>query len=114
MNRFACSKWAPDQIKLLRTLVDSGVSPSRASVVLKRPKLAVQNKARQLGWPFPDIRDVKARRLARETAELDLIERQRDTRTRSKSGSGDGQLDETERSFVRGPVQTACSKTSGV
>ena len=39
----------------------------RASVVLKRPKLAVQTKARQLGRPFRDVRDVKADRLARET-----------------------------------------------
>ena len=47
----------------------------RASVALGRPKLAVQNKARQLGKPFPDVREVKAARLAREHRELEAIQR---------------------------------------
>jgi hypothetical protein len=51
----------------------------RASVALGRPKLAVQNKARQLGKPFPDVREVKAARLAREISEREAIER-RDAR----------------------------------
>lgn len=54
----------------------------RASVALGRPKLAVQNKARQLGKPFPDVREVKAARLAREISEREAIER-RDARGRS-------------------------------
>jgi len=73
MNRFACSKWTTEHIELLRSLVESGASPARASVILRRPKLAVQNKARQLGWPFPDVRNVKATRLAREAAELERL-----------------------------------------
>ena len=48
-------------------------------MVLGRPKLAVQNKARQLGRPFPDAREVKAARLARELGELKEIGR-RDAR----------------------------------
>ena len=54
-------------------LLDKGASPIRAAVALKRPKLAVQTKARQLGRPFPDVREVKAARLAREALELEAI-----------------------------------------
>jgi hypothetical protein len=77
MNRVTCRKWTPEQIELLRALVESGASAARASVVLKRPKLAVQNKASQLGRPFPDVRNVKAARLAREALERELIEQRR-------------------------------------
>jgi len=76
-----CRRWTSEQIELLRRLVESGASAARASVVLKRPKLAVQNKARQLGRPFPDVRNVKAARLAREAVELESIERRRNTLT---------------------------------
>jgi hypothetical protein len=79
MTRVMCRRWTSEQIELLRRLVESGASAARASVVLKRPKLAVQNKARQLGRPFPDVRNVKAARLAREAVELESIERQRNT-----------------------------------
>jgi hypothetical protein len=65
--------WTPEQITQLLSLIENGVSPARASVVLKRPKLAVQNKARQLGRPFRDVREVKAARLAREAGELEAI-----------------------------------------
>jgi hypothetical protein len=71
--------WTSEQITQLLSLIESGVSPARASVVLRRPKLAVQNKARQLGRPFPDVREVKAARLAREAGELKAIG-QRDAR----------------------------------
>jgi hypothetical protein len=81
MTRVMCRRWTSEQIDLLRRLVESGASAARASVVLKRPKLAVQNKARQLGRPFPDVRNVKAARLAREAVELESIERQRNTLT---------------------------------
>ena len=77
MNRVTCRRWTTEQIELLRALVESGASAARASVVLKRPKLAVQNKARQLGRPFPDVRGVKAARLAREALERESIERRR-------------------------------------
>jgi hypothetical protein len=43
--------------------------------VLRRPTLAVQNKARQLGKPFRDVREVKASRLAREAGELEALGR---------------------------------------
>jgi hypothetical protein len=67
MTRVTRQSWTSEQIDLLLSMIDKGASPLRASVVLKRPKLAVQTKARQLGRPFRDVRDVKAERLARET-----------------------------------------------
>jgi hypothetical protein len=62
--------WTPEQIDLLLALVQKGASPARASVVLKRRQVVVQNKARQLGSPFPDVREVRAARRAREVDEL--------------------------------------------
>jgi len=56
-------------------MIDKGSSAVRASVVLKRPKQAVQHRARQLGKPFPDLRAVKAARLKREVAERQSFER---------------------------------------
>jgi hypothetical protein len=75
MTRVTRRSWTQDQIDLLFALIEKGVSPMRASVALGRPKLAVQNKARQLGKPFPDVREVKAARLAREMREREAIER---------------------------------------
>jgi hypothetical protein len=75
MTRVTSRSWTQDHIDLLFALIDKGVSPTRASVALRRPKLAVQNKARQLGKPFPDVREVKAARLEREARELKAIER---------------------------------------
>jgi hypothetical protein len=43
------------------------------------------NKARQLGRPFQDVRNVKAPRLAREASELEAIARQ-DGRYGNRSG----------------------------
>jgi hypothetical protein len=77
MTRVTSRSWTPEQIQILLSLIDRGVSAVRASVVLRRPKLAVQNKARQLGRPFPDVRDVKTARLVREVVERESIERRR-------------------------------------
>jgi hypothetical protein len=84
MTRVTRLSWTSHQITQLLSLIEKGVSPARASVVLGRPKLAVQNKARQLGRPFPDAREVKAARLARELGELKEIGR-RDAREVSGS-----------------------------
>jgi hypothetical protein len=70
MPRVTCRSWTADQI----ALVDRGVSPARASVVLKRPRLAVQNKARELGKPFADFRKVRAMRLTKEAQARKIIE----------------------------------------
>lgn len=75
MARNTKGSWTPEQIAFLVTLVEQGASATRACVVLRRPKLAVQNKARQLGKPFQDVREVKAARLEREVSELNAIGR---------------------------------------
>jgi hypothetical protein len=67
MPRVTCRSWTAEQIELLCALVDRGVSPVRTSVVLKRPRLAVQNKARELGRPFAGSRQMRAIRLTRES-----------------------------------------------
>jgi hypothetical protein len=77
MDRVTGRIWTLEQIELLQALVNKGVSPARASVVLKRPKQAVQNKAREIGTPFPDSRLVKAARQAREVTERDAMGRRR-------------------------------------
>jgi hypothetical protein len=64
MPRITCRSWTSEQIKLLCALVDRGVSPARASVMLKHPRLAVQNKARRLGRPFAGSRQMRATREA--------------------------------------------------
>ena len=84
MTRVTRQSWTPEQIDLLIKMIEKGASAMRASVVLRRPKLAVQNKARQLGRPFQDVRNVKAARLAREANELEAIGRS-DTRSRHQS-----------------------------
>lgn len=75
MTRMTSRSWTAEQIALLRTLVDNGTSPARASVVLKRPLLAVQSKARELGRPFADSRKIRAARLAREASVRQALER---------------------------------------
>ncbi|WOH69142.1 hypothetical protein [Bradyrhizobium sp. BWA-3-5] len=74
MPRVTSRSWTADQINLLCALVERGVSPARASVVLKRPRLAVQSKARAIGKPFADARVVRMARLTRETDERKAIE----------------------------------------
>jgi hypothetical protein len=71
----AYRRWTAEQTAILCALVERGVSPARASVVLSRPRLAVQSKARALGKPFTDSRLVKASRLAREASEQKAVER---------------------------------------
>jgi hypothetical protein len=75
MTRVTSRSWTQDQINLLFSLIEKGASPARASVALRRPKLAVQNKARQLGRPFEDVRRVKVARLEREAAALRTLHR---------------------------------------
>jgi hypothetical protein len=43
MTRVTNGIWTPEQLEILRVLLKNGVSPARASVVLKRPRLAVSN-----------------------------------------------------------------------
>jgi len=75
MKRTTRQSWTPEQTDLLLSLVEKGISALRASVVLKRPKLAVQYKARQLGRSFPDVRAVRSARLMKEAAEREALDR---------------------------------------
>jgi hypothetical protein len=79
MPRVTSRSWTVEQITLLCTLVERGISPARASVVLKRPRLAVQSKARAIGKPFADSRVIRMARLAKEAEERRTIEA-RDTK----------------------------------
>jgi hypothetical protein len=74
MPRITRRSWTAEQIKLLCELVERGVSPARASVVLKRPRLAVQTKAREMGRPFTGSRQARAILLTREAEARKAIE----------------------------------------
>jgi hypothetical protein len=91
MTRVTSRSWTPDQINLLCSLIEKGASAARASVALRRPKLAIQNKARQLGRPFEDVRSVKAARLEREAAALRTLDR-RDAGGRLPPGDKDSNV----------------------
>jgi hypothetical protein len=56
--------WTDTDVERLKALVAAGVSANRAAVILKRRTLAVQNKARSLGTPFPSV--LAARKRLRE------------------------------------------------
>jgi hypothetical protein len=47
--------WTDAQMEHLKALVAAGVSPLRASVILRRTQMSVQSKARQVGSPFPSM-----------------------------------------------------------
>jgi hypothetical protein len=73
MSRVTNRSWTPEQIERLRRFVREGVSPARASVVLKRTRESVQNKARNVGSPFPHQQALRAQRRAREAEALAAI-----------------------------------------
>jgi hypothetical protein len=74
MKRVTSRSWTSEQESLLLSLVEKGASAARASAALNRPRNAVQNRARQLGKPFQDVRIVKAARLFREAGALDPLQ----------------------------------------
>lgn len=45
--------WSDEDTEKFKTLLAEGVSPERMSVIFKRSTMAVKQKARQLGTPFP-------------------------------------------------------------
>jgi hypothetical protein len=57
--------WDEEQISKLKTLSIGGASLLRAAAALRRPKLAVQSKARELGFPFIGVREGKRRQQAK-------------------------------------------------
>jgi hypothetical protein len=65
--------WTLEDSERLKQLVESGVSPARASVIFKRSVGAVQNQARKLGVPFPPRHDIRREILAKcDAAEKSL------------------------------------------
>jgi len=78
MPRITSRSWTTEQIKLLLALVDRGVSPARVSVVLKRPRLAVQHKARALGRPVAESRRLRTLWLTREHQARKAVEQSTD------------------------------------
>ncbi len=55
MRRYAV--WSEKDCERLKLLVESGASAMRVSVVLKRSLASTKGKARDLGCPFPGVRD---------------------------------------------------------
>lgn len=51
--------WTDEDCEKLKELVRSGASPYRAAVALNRTVTPTKKKARELGCPFPYLRDIK-------------------------------------------------------
>jgi hypothetical protein len=51
--------WTEDEITKLKALVRAGASPFRVSVALGRSRAHIRAKAREIGCPFPSLREVK-------------------------------------------------------
>jgi hypothetical protein len=51
--------WTNEDCEKLTELVRSGASPYRAAVALNRTVTPIRKKARELGCPFPYLRDIK-------------------------------------------------------
>ena len=54
--------WSNEDLERLRAMALSGASPQRTCAVLNRPLRAVKSRAKKLGVPFPDERELKAER----------------------------------------------------
>jgi hypothetical protein len=68
MRHATTRTWKPEDLEKLRRFVESGVSPSRAAVHLKRSAAAVKLRALMEGSPFPDMRDVKRLQRSKEAS----------------------------------------------
>jgi serine/threonine-protein kinase RIO1 len=68
MGHVTTQTWTPENLEKLKKFVESGVSPIRAAVHFKRTVVAVKAKAKQQGFPFPDIRDVKRLQRSKEAS----------------------------------------------
>ncbi len=53
--------WTEEELEKLKALVKAGASPYRASVALGRSRAHVRIKAREIGYPFPHLREVKTK-----------------------------------------------------
>ena len=55
------SSWDEQQLDRLRQHVVGGGSVYRASVIFKRPVFQIRLKAREIGCPFPTLRQIRAK-----------------------------------------------------
>jgi hypothetical protein len=68
--RLLSRPWTEQDTALLKKLHASGASALRASIALKRNKLQLMARARQLGIPFMSLRERRKRQTERERTEL--------------------------------------------
>jgi serine/threonine-protein kinase RIO1 len=68
MKHVTTRTWKPEDFEKLRKFVEAGVSPTRAAVHFKRTVVAVKARAKQEGFPFPDMRDVKRLKRSKEAS----------------------------------------------
>jgi hypothetical protein len=61
-------EWNTEEIDKLKSLVMAGATPARAAVALRRSRGSVQNKAREIGVPFPHTVQARMERQARYLA----------------------------------------------
>lgn len=61
MSRRPLSRvWTEDDLAKLLRLSEAGATLMRASAALDRPSSSVQQKARELGFKLPGLRDVRS------------------------------------------------------
>jgi hypothetical protein len=60
--------WTQEQIEKLKRLRQAGASAARVALAVKWNKTAVKAKARELGMPFPNWRNERSAREAKEQA----------------------------------------------
>jgi hypothetical protein len=57
MRRLLARPWTEEDTAFLQRLIASGASAARASVAMKRNKVNLMVKARELGMPFMSLRE---------------------------------------------------------
>lgn len=67
MVRVTSVSWTAEKLERLQELVSGGASVARAAVVLRRSMFSVQQKAREIGSPFPTQRTLRGRAFAKGT-----------------------------------------------
>jgi hypothetical protein len=65
------SVWTEEDLQRLRLHIEAGGSLGRAAVKFKRTAQALRSKARELGWKFPTIRQLRAASGIRNRRERD-------------------------------------------
>ena len=53
--------WTSEEVERLRLHIAKGGSVSRATAIFKRPEDALRRQAKQHGWKFPTIRQLRSK-----------------------------------------------------